>query len=259
MLLPANLDNDYTKVFRSSCSRLNFDKNKCWAHIVTPQSCPQLHALYKDCLEILDIDANKIPPLIIYESANDALDVHYARGLSPAICMSRAYLKLFEPEHIKEALGHEMGHHKHSRRQFLRYVVANAAALGLGHVAKKTGILDENNDKWTASVSTAFFAIGVGTLLNLAASRRNEYEADRCAIDVVKNPEITKESFELYKTATCSEFPESLKRFVERVDFFTKVTFGVLSTHPPYEHRVAAAKKYAEKKGYIKDGDDIER
>jgi len=253
MILPDidSLTNDQTAVSFFARRMIHMDKEKNWAHIVTPESCPELDRIYGDCLQILGIKRQKAPRLVIYESHNHIADGVLDVDLTlPTIYLSNSLVQALQPEQLSFVIGHEGGHAKFNRRQFARLAGASGLAVFLGTVTDKWGISNKQQKFDPIRLAIIY-------LLLMVAARKNEYEADRCGIDIVKNPDIMQESFEKAANSDLQKShinnrvsPDNILAILRSV--CEDIQLSIMdNVHPSDNDRLTAAARYAEKKGYI--------
>jgi heat shock protein HtpX len=85
---------------------------------------------------------------------------------------------------------------------------------------------------------------GVSTLIRLALSRSREYLADAGSVELTKNPDAMISALRKIEANAALDVPSRLEAFFIENPVRTRV-YGLFSTHPSVEDRVAALRRYA--------------
>ena len=94
------------------------------------------------------------------------------------------------------------------------------------------------------AIAIILISWGVSTLIRLALSRSREYLADAGAAELTKNPDAMISALRKIEGHATFDVPSRMEAFfIENP--VTERVFGVFSTHPSVEDRVAALKKFA--------------
>ena len=186
-----------------------------------------------------------VPVLGVYEwslgdktrRANAAL---VGTGRSRRILLSDTLLAHYSDDEIEVILAHELGHHAHRDIrnglviEAILVALACAAAAGALHVLWRPLGLEGPTD--VAGLPLLAMTAGVVSFLMTPAlnawSRRNEHRADRFALTLTERPDAFVSAMRRLAAQNLAEERPSA------------TTLWLFHTHPPFEHRIQAARAF---------------
>jgi heat shock protein HtpX len=206
---------------------------------------PRLYAL----LEPLCISRGLvIPSLAVIESP--ALNA-FASGLSPQsaqITVTRGMLNTLNDAQLEAVLAHELSH---IINHDIKLLIICAVFVGIfafisEFSLRSLGSGDNSNEgKWIviiAVISSIGYLLSI--LLRFTLSRRREYMADAGAVELTKNPDAMVSALEaIAGRSELSHVPSDFQEMM--IDYPRTGFFGLFSTHPPIEHRIAVLRDVA--------------
>lgn len=190
-----------------------------------------------------------MPSLAVIE--NSALNA-FASGLSPRsaqITVTRGLLNTLSDPELEAVLAHEL---THVINHDIKLLIICAVFVGLLAFVSEFSwrtIGYGNNRKEAGRLAIIIAVISsVGYLLSIllrfALSRRREYLADAGAVELTKNPDALVAA--LQAISGHSELAHVPSDFQEMMIDYPRVgLFGMFSTHPPIEHRIAVLRAVA--------------
>ena len=217
------------------------------AHPVTLSEQPKLYRM----LENLCISRGlPMPSLAIIDSP--ALNA-FASGLSPKsaqITVTRGLLDTLNDDELEAVLAHELSHVIHRDIELL---VISAVFVGLlaflceaSWRMLRYSSSDSKKGMQILFIVAILSSIGylLSILLRFALSRKREYLADAGAVELTKNPDAMVRALEAISgRSELAHVPSDFKEMM--IDYPRTGVFGLFSTHPPIEHRVAVLQSFA--------------
>lgn len=208
---------------------------------------PQYHAIMRE----LTAKANMpMPGLFISPEAQPNA---FATGRNPrhaAVVITIGLTQVCSWDEIRGVLAHELAHVRN--RDILIGSVAAAAAMAISFTANMAmwgamfggGSDDEERANPIALIATALLAPIAASLIQMAVSRSREFEADRCAADLIgggKPLARALEKLEVYsKRIPMDIAPAQSSHFIVNPLAAGRASFqNLFRTHPPTEERVA--------------------
>jgi heat shock protein HtpX len=192
------------------------------------------------------------PTLRIIES--DELNA-FASGLHEgqfSVTVTRGLLDRLNRDELEAVLGHELTHiiNRDVRTMIIAAVFAGIISLVAQVIARllwfRGGDRDDRRNGGVLmliGIASAAIAALLATLIRMAVSRRREYLADAGSVELTKNPDAMISALIKVSGHAHLDAPEEVRGlFLEnREEGF----FGLFSTHPPIEKRIAALQQYA--------------
>jgi heat shock protein HtpX len=220
---------------------------------VTREQEPQLYNL----LENLCISRGiPMPQLKIME--REELNA-FASGLHPgrfSISVTRGLLQTLTPQELEAVLAHELTHilNRDVRTMVVASVFAGIITLIaqiIFRVVLRVGV-GSRGGRGRGGGALIFVAVAavvaaVGYLLaiviRMAISQTREYVADAGSVDLTKNPDAMISALQKVSGRAHVDAPQSMRAmFLQNED---RGVFGLFTTHPPVEKRIAALVRYA--------------
>ena len=193
----------------------------------------------------------KTPTLRIIDS--DELNA-FASGMHEgqfSITVTSGLMQRLNRDELEAVLGHELTHviNRDVRTMIIAAVFAGIISLvaqviarllwfrGGGRDVRRGGVL------MLIGIASAAIAALLATIIRLAISRRREFIADAGSVELTKNPDAMISALIKVSGHAHLDAPEEVRGlFLEnREEGF----FGLFSTHPPIEKRIAALRQYA--------------
>jgi heat shock protein HtpX len=183
------------------------------------------------------------PPKVMVDESPDGCEYAFAFVFPSAVVVSRKLLEVLTPEEIRCALAHELAHLK--LRHLSRWFPLLFLCVALFSLSPLTFAVLPMRDRWLPAVDPVWLiTVGIFLAPTFALfllffgtrwiSRRQEFEADRMALEVTRNLDGIVSA--LTKLAQHSPMPY----LVEVED---------LSTHPALSHRIERLRQIAKELG----------
>ena len=242
---------------------------------VERKEAPQLY----DALENLCISRGiTMPVLHIIETG--ALNA-YASGLREGqyvVAATRGLIDKLTPAELEAVLAHELTHIRNKDAQLMVIAVIFAGVFaffadvlighwdfpygwsptrrpggwsGSGETSGGGGSRDRERDGGSGAILAIIIAVvvilitwGISTLIRLALSRSREYLADAGSVELTKNPDAMISALRKIEGHAVYDVPSRMESFFIENPVSERV-FGLFSTHPSIEERVAALRKLA--------------
>ena len=244
---------------------------------VERKDAPQLY----DALENLCISRGiTMPVLHIIETP--ALNA-YASGLREGqyvVAATRGLIDKLTPAELEAVLAHELTHIRNKDAQLMVIAVIFAGVFAffadilIGHWdfpygwsptrrpgdpggwsgsggSSGGGGRDRERDGGSGAILAIIIAVvvilitwGISTLIRLALSRSREYLADAGSVELTKNPDAMISALRKIEGHAVYDVPSRMESFFIENPVSERV-FGLFSTHPSIEERVAALRKFA--------------
>ena len=219
------------------------------AQVVERRDNPELYNL----LENLCISRGlKTPTLRIIEDPDlnaFASGVHEGQF---SITVTRGLLEALDRDELEAVLGHELTHiiNRDVRTMVIAAVFAGIISLVAQVIARMLWFRGGDRDDRRGGglmVLAGFAAAAIAGLLavviRLAISRRREFIADAGSVELTKNPDAMISALQKVSGHAHLDAPEEVRGlFLENRE---DGLFGLFSTHPPIEDRIAALVQYA--------------
>jgi heat shock protein HtpX len=207
---------------------------------------PELYNL----LENLSISRGmKTPTLRIIE--NPDLNA-FASGLHEgqfSITVTRGLLDHLNHDELEAVLGHELTHiiNRDVRTMIIAAVFAGIISLVAQVLARmlwfRGGGRRGNGALMLVGIAAAAIAALLAVVIRLAISRKREYIADAGSVELTKNADAMISALQKVAGHAHLDAPEEVRGlFLENHE---EGIFGLFSTHPPIEKRIAALVQYA--------------
>lgn len=206
---------------------------------------PRLYAL----LEPLCISRGlTLPSLAVIESP--ALNA-FASGLSPQsaqITVTRGLLNTLNDPELEAVLAHELSHVINRDIKLLIICAVFVGLLAFVSEFSWRSLRYGNHRKEGKLVVVIAIISSVGYLFSLllrfTLSRRREYLADAGAVELTKNPDAMVSALEAISgRSELAYVPSDFQEMM--IDYPRTGFFGLFSTHPPIEHRIAVLRAVA--------------
>jgi len=227
------------------------------AHEVNPQTAPNLYAMVKRLSEKAGIPMPKV-----YKINTDVPNA-FATGRNPehaVVAVNTGLLNMLDAEEVEGVLAHEISHIKH--RDILTSTIAACMASVISYlatVAKWAMILgggrrsdDDNGSAFGGLFAIIFAPIAAG-LIQMAISRSREYEADKSAGEITRNPRALADALlkiEAYAKRRVMPNASEATAHMFIINPLSGVDFSSLfSTHPKTADRVARLEEQARSMG----------
>ena len=193
----------------------------------------------------------KTPTLRIIDS--DELNA-FASGMHEgqfSITVTSGLMQRLNRDELEAVLGHELTHiiNRDVRTMIIAAVFAGIISLVAQVIARLLWFRGGDRDDRRGGVlmligiASAAIAALLATLIRMAVSRRREFIADAGSVELTKNPDAMISALIKVSGHAHLDAPEEVRGlFLEnREEGF----FGLFSTHPPIEKRIAALQQYA--------------
>jgi heat shock protein HtpX len=193
----------------------------------------------------------KTPTLRIIDS--DELNA-FASGMHEgqfSITVTRGLMARLNRDELEAVLGHELTHiiNRDVRTMIIAAVFAGIISLVAQVIARLLWFRGGDRDVRRGGVlmligiASAAIAALLATVIRMAISRRREFIADAGSVELTKNPDAMISALLKVSGHAHLDAPEEVRGlFLEnREEGF----FGLFSTHPPIEKRIAALQQYA--------------
>jgi len=226
------------------------------AEEVNPQSAPNLYAM----VQRLATKAG-IPMPKVYKIKTDVPNA-FATGRNPehaVVCVNTGLLNMLEADEVEGVLAHEISHIKH--RDILTSTIAACMASVisyLAHIAQWAMILgggrrsDDNGGGFGGIFAILFAPLAAG-MIQMAISRSREYEADKSAGEITRNPLALADALlkiEAYAKRRVMPRASEATAHMFIINPLSGVDFSSLfSTHPKTADRVARLQEQARSMG----------
>lgn len=182
----------------------------------------------------------------------------FATGRSPKhsfVCVHQGLLDILTKQELEGVLAHEMSHVKNYDIRVMAIVTALISILSILSRFSFYGGRDDRDDRNIGGILSIFMLILapiIGTLLQLAVSRRRELLADSSGALLTRNPlglasALQKiDNFAKQKIAT-TNIPETSAHiyFSTPIELGSKIS-KLFSTHPPIAQRIENLKEMGE-------------
>ena len=194
----------------------------------------------------------KTPTLRIIDS--DELNA-FASGLHEgqfSITVTRGLTERLNRDELEAVLGHELTHiiNRDVRTMIIAAVFAGIISLVAQVIARLLWFRGGGRDDrrggavlMLVGIASAAIAALLASVIRMAISRRREFIADAGSVELTKNPDAMISALLKVSGHAHLDAPEEVRGlFLEnREEGF----FGLFSTHPPIDQRVAALRRYA--------------
>ncbi len=197
----------------------------------------------------------KTPTLRIIE--NPDLNA-FASGLHEgqfSVTVTRGLLDQLSHDELEAVLGHELTHiiNRDVRTMIIAAVFAGIISLVAQVLARMLWSRGGGRRGGGALVLVGLAAAGIAALLavviRMAISRKREFIADAGSVELTKNPDAMISALQKVAGHAHLDAPEEVRGlFLENHE---EGIFGLFSTHPPIEKRIAALVQYAG--GHVSD------
>lgn len=227
------------------------------AQEVNPQSAPNLYAMVKRLAERAEIPMPKV-----YKINTDVPNA-FATGRDPehaVVAVNTGLLSMLDADEVEGVLAHEISHIKH--RDILTSTIAACMASVisyLAHIAQWAMILgggrrsDDDNGSGFSGIFAILFAPLAASVIQMAISRSREYEADKSAGEITRNPLALADALlkiEAYAKRRVMPHASEATAHMFIINPLSGVDFNSLfSTHPKTTDRVARLQEQARSMG----------
>ncbi|MBS3070768.1 M48 family metallopeptidase [Candidatus Pacearchaeota archaeon] len=206
------------------------------------------YKLYHDLVESLSI-ASGIPKPKLYVMESRQINA-FASGRNPenaVICVTTGALEKLDKEELRGVLAHELGH---VANYDIKYMTVATIMVGMIAIISEMFLhslwFNGNGDNKNVfliivGVLLAILAPIVVNLIQLAISRRREYNADASAVKFTRYPRGLIGA--LKKIERENVFPEKKVSKAVAPLFFSNPLKNLTSTHPSIEKRIKALEK----------------
>ncbi|MBI5803170.1 M48 family metallopeptidase [Candidatus Pacearchaeota archaeon] len=197
---------------------------------------------YHDLVEGISI-ASGIPKPELYVMHSPQINA-FASGRNPknaVVCVTTGALEKLDKEELRGVLAHELGHVANFD---IRYMTIATILVGMIAIASEMFLRslwfsNGGNNKHpfliVAGIMLAILAPIIVQLVQLAISRRREYNADASAVKFTRYP---KGLIGALKKIQHENYPEKKVSKAIAPLFFSNPLKGFLGTHPPIEKRI---------------------
>jgi heat shock protein HtpX len=218
------------------------------ARVIGPQDAPELYAMVDRLRQRAGLP---MPTVAIAPSEQPNA---FATGRSPeraVICMTAGILRALPPRELEGVIAHELGHvrHRHMLVGTVAATMAGAIAM-LASIARWGLILggfggrdgDDNNP--FAILIMAIVAPLAATIIHLAISRQNEFQADAAAARITGDPMGLASALQRIETQA-QRLPMAVNPAAAQLAIINPLKGGgrglmsLFRTHPPTEERIA--------------------
>jgi len=218
------------------------------ARIIGPQDAPELYAMVDRLRQRAGLP---MPTVAIAPSEQPNA---FATGRSPeraVVCMTAGILRALPPRELEGVIAHELGHvrHRHMLVGTVAATMAGAIAM-LASIARWGLILggyggrdgDDNNP--FAILILAIVAPLAATIIHLAISRQNEFQADAAAARITGDPMGLASALQ-HIEAQAQRLPMAVNPAAAQLAIINPLKGGgrglmsLFRTHPPTEERIA--------------------
>jgi len=218
------------------------------ARIIGPQDAPELYAMVDRLRQRAGL------PMPTVASAPSEQPNAFATGRSPeraVVCMTAGILRALPPRELEGVIAHELGHvrHRHMLVGTVAATMAGAIAM-LASIARWGLILggyggrdgDDNNP--FAILILAIVAPLAATIIHLAISRQNEFQADAAAARITGDPMGLASALQ-HIEAQAQRLPMAVNPAAAQLAIINPLKGGgrglmsLFRTHPPTEERIA--------------------
>jgi heat shock protein HtpX len=178
----------------------------------------------------------------------------FASGLHEgqfSITVTRGLMERLNRDELEAVLGHELTHiiNRDVRTMVIAAVFAGIISLVAQVIARLLWFRGGDRDVRRGGVlmligiASAAIAALLASVIRMAISRRREFVADAGSVQLTKNPDAMITALLKVSGHAHLDAPEEVRGlFLEnREEGF----FGLFSTHPPIEKRIAALRQYA--------------
>jgi heat shock protein HtpX len=217
------------------------------AHEVGPDQAPQLYGIIQQLTQRAGLPMPRV--YIIDEDQPNA----FATGRNPqnaAVAATTGLLRHLSREEITGVIAHELGHVKN--RDTLTMTVAATLSGAIGMLASFGGLMGRGRDadgrplvSPVAAIAAMFLAPLGAALVQMAISRRREFEADRMGAEISGQPlwlasALARLSVETHEipNPTAQANPATAHLYIAN-PLSTGGMRSLFSTHPPMEERIA--------------------
>ncbi|MBI9016592.1 MAG: zinc metalloprotease HtpX [Phycisphaerae bacterium] len=213
------------------------------AQPVDPRQAPELYEMVEELAQKANIPTPKI--YICPQQAPNA----FATGRSPrnaAVCVTQGLMQMLNHNELKAVIAHELAHIKH--RDILIASIAAVIAGGISALGYMFYFMplggDDDDGNPLAAIALMILAPIAAVLIQMAISRRREFNADNYGAELVGNPKYLADALtRLHNSA--SRIPMHLAMESQKALFIVKPFTGkkakdLFSSHPSLEDRIAA-------------------
>ena len=183
------------------------------------------------------------PPKVIVDESPDGCEYAFAFAFPSAVVVSRKLLEVLTPEEIRCALAHKLAHLK--LRHLSRWLPLLFPCVALFSLSLLTFAVLTIRDRWLPAVDPVWLiTVGIFLAPTLALfllffgmrwiSRRQEFEADRMALEVTRN-------LDGIVSALTKLVQHSLMPYLAEVENH--------SIHPALSHRIERLRQIAKELG----------
>jgi heat shock protein HtpX len=217
------------------------------AQVLGPQDAPQLY----DMVDRLRQRAGLPMPTVAL--APSPQPNAFATGRNPAnavVCVTAGILQLLPPRELEGVIAHELAHiqHRHMLVGTLAATMAGAIAM-LGSIVKWGMIFgggrDDDRGNPIALLAMAIVAPIAATIVQLAISRQNEFQADATAARITNDPKGLSSALRTIE-GYAKQIPMGVNPAAAHMAIINPFAggrgpalSGLFRTHPPTEERVA--------------------
>lgn len=187
---------------------------------------------------------------------NDPSPNAFATGRDPehaVIAVTTGLLQRMDRAELEGVLGHEMSHIRNFDTRFMTTVIVLVGLISiLSDFAARMMWFGRSRDREERGSSNGLVMIVgliliilgpiVGTLVQLAISRKREFYADASAAQLTRNPEGLASALEKLKNAPAVQNASSTTASLYISNPLGKVS-GLFSTHPPLDERIKALRE----------------
>jgi len=168
-----------------------------------------------------------------------------------SITVTRGLMERLSRDELEAVLGHELTHiiNRDVRTMIIAAVFAGIISLVAQVIARLLWFRGGDRDVRRGGVlmligiASAAIAALLATVIRMAISRRREFIADAGSVELTKNPDAMISALLKVSGHAHLDAPEEVRGlFLENRE---EGLFGLFSTHPPIEKRIAALQQYA--------------
>jgi heat shock protein HtpX len=194
----------------------------------------------------------KTPTLWIIDS--EELNA-FASGLHEgqfSITVTRGLMERLDRDELEAVLGHELTHiiNRDVRTMIIAAVFAGIISLVAQVMARMLWFRGGDRDDrrgggvlMLVGIASAAIAALLAVVIRMAISRRREFIADAGSVELTKHPDAMISALQKVAGHAHLDAPEEVRGlFLENRE---EGIFGLFSTHPPIEKRIAALVQYA--------------
>ncbi len=213
------------------------------AQEVTEQEAPELIGIVRDLSQRAGLPMPRV--YICPQQAPNA----FATGRNPqhaAVCVTQGIMQLLDRNELMGVIGHELAHVKH------RDILISSVAATIAGAISALGYLlwfipmggDNRRGNPLAAIALIILAPIAAGLIQLAISRKREYNADSYGAELAGNPMYLATALEKlhhYNQAIPMRVPMETQKNMFIVQPFTgKGKSDLFNTHPSLENRLRA-------------------